>query len=77
MQLNRLGHTNICDSRNEKVLVNISHTSCTRNVDHRVVLIKTGSTQNERMMSQTIIRTFKKCKKRGGETQSKMMAVPK
>ena len=48
------------------VLVNISHSSCTCNGDYVGVLIKTGSIQNERMMTQTIIRNFQKCK--GSET---------
>ena len=41
-----------------KILVNTSHRSCERNGDHLGLFIKTGGTQNERMMSQTINRTF-------------------
>ena len=39
-------------------MVNISHSSCTCNGDRVGLLIKTKSIQKERMMSQTIIRTF-------------------
>ena len=40
------------------VLVNISHSSCTCNGDHIGLLIKTGSIQKERMMTQTTIRNL-------------------
>ena len=39
--------TNICESSNEKILVNTSHCSSTRNGDNVGLLIKTDSTQNE------------------------------
>ena len=54
MQLRRLHRTNICERNNE----NIGHSSWARNGDRLDQLIKTGSTQNERTMLQTIIRTF-------------------
>ena len=59
-QLRQLCCTNICDISNEKVLVNISHRSCTRNGNHLVLLIKTSSTQNEKMISQTVFCSFKR-----------------
>ena len=40
------------------VLVNISHSSCACAGDHAGLLIKTGSIQEEKMMTQTIIRNF-------------------
>ena len=40
------------------VLVNISLTSCACNGDHVGVLVKTGSIQQEKMMTQTTIRNF-------------------
>ena len=40
------------------VLLNISHSSCTCNGDHVGLLIKAGSIQNERTMTQTTIRNF-------------------
>ena len=40
------------------ILVNISHSFCTCNGDHVGLLIKTGSIQKERMMTQTAIRNF-------------------
>ena len=47
---------------NEK-LMNFMHThkSCTHNGDHFIFLIKTGNANEVRMLSQTIINTFKKC----------------
>ena len=36
----------------------IGHSTCTRNGDHRSLGIKTGSTRNERLKSQTITRPF-------------------
>ena len=41
-----------------KVVENIGHSFSARNGDHLDLLIKTGSTQNKRAMSQTNIRTF-------------------
>ena len=42
----------------QDVLVDISHSSCTYNGDHVGLLIKTGSIQKERTMTQTTIRNF-------------------
>ena len=39
-------------------LVNISHSSCTCNGDHVGLLIKTGSIQKQRTMTQTTICNF-------------------
>ena len=50
----------------QNVLVNISPSSCTCNGDHVGQLIKTRSIQKEKMMTQTTIRNFEKCK--GSET---------
>ena len=38
------------------------HNSCTCNSDYFIFLIKTGNNHKERMLSQTIINTFKKYK---------------
>ena len=38
--------------------------SCSRNCDDLILLIKTGNAHLERMLSSTIINTFKKCKGR-------------
>ena len=40
------------------VLVNISHSTCACNGDYVGVLIKTGSIQKERTMTQTTIRNL-------------------
>ena len=39
-------------------LLNISHSSCTCNGDHVGLLIKAGSIQKQRTMTQTTIRNF-------------------
>ena len=41
-----------------KSLKNVGHSSCTRNSNHLDLLIKTDGIEKERMMLQTIIRTF-------------------
>ena len=48
------------------VLLNISHSFCTCNGNHLGQFRKTGSIQKERMMTQTTIRNFYKCKGGGG-----------
>ena len=62
----------------QKVFVNTGNSSGTRNVGHFGLLIKTGNIHKHRIISQTIIYTFKKCKGResGGKHMSKLMAVP-
>ena len=42
----------------QNVLVNISHSSCTCNDDHVGLLIKSGSIQKERMITNITIRNF-------------------
>ena len=44
-----------------------------------MLLIKTGNVHKERMLSQTIIHTFKKCKRRVWEVEAllKMMVMAK
>ena len=44
------------------VLLNTSPSSCTCNGDHAGLLIKTGSIQKQRTMTQTTIRNFQKDK---------------
>ena len=49
------------------VLVNISRSFCACTGDHVGLLIKNESIQKKRMMTQTTIHNFLKCKGRGGE----------
>ena len=44
------------------------HNSCLCNVNHLVLLIKTGNAYKERMLPQTITNIYKKCKVGGIET---------
>ena len=58
-----------------KVSGNIGHSSCTRNGDNLDLIITTGNTRKEKMMSQTIIHTFKKRKGRGWNAVGAQMVV--
>ena len=54
-----------------KTFSKLGHSSFTRNGDHLGQLITTGSTQKEIMMSPTVTRTLKNCKREGvGEKHS-------
>ena len=50
------------------------HNSCTRNCDHRILLIKTANAHKQRMLPQIIINT---CEGGGIETQSKLIVAAK
>ena len=52
------------------------HHSCTRNVDHSILLIKTSNAHQVKMLSQTTINNFKNCEE-WIEIQSKMMVTAK
>ena len=41
------------------------HNSCTRNGDHLILLIKSANVHKGRMLSQSIINTFKKYEEEG------------
>ena len=45
--MRRLHRTNICESSNEKVLINIGHCSCTRIGNHLDISIKAGIMNND------------------------------
>ena len=51
--------------------------SFTRNSNHLIFLIKAGNALEERMLSQTIINTFKSSKRDGFETETKVMVAAK
>ena len=46
------------------------HKSCTSKGDHLILLINTGNAHQEKMWSQNIINTFKKCE--GDRDQNRM-----
>ena len=48
-----------------KVYIFYFQTSCTHNGDHLILSIKTDNAHKERMLSHTIINTFKKCERKG------------
>ena len=52
----------------QNALLNISHSTCTCNGDHVGRLIKTGSIQNKRTMTQTTIHNFFRVRGGGDET---------
>ena len=51
----------------------IGHSSYIHNDVHLGLLIKIGKTQNERIMAQTIIRTFKKPTGEGGTREASIV----
>ena len=61
------------------MLMNFMHfrNSRTRNEDHLILFIKTGSAHKEKMLPQTIINMFKMCERKGIETPTKMMMAAK
>ena len=58
MQLRQLHRTNLLEVQQQNIAVNITHSSSTCNGDYVGLLIKTGSIQKYRMISQTNIRYF-------------------
>ena len=51
--------------------------SCTSNGDCLILLINTGDAYKVGILSQTVIKSFKKCKGGGIDTKSKLMVAAK